>query len=537
MKLPAWDKFDKKVIEAYHGQIDKYRKLYEGEHVDLFPRAQRLIQQGEITDAIKDGNYVAQQVQTPYLVANVSKLIPEIPAVFVSRSLGKVTTSFMRNPDALKQVSSDTDNMIEGTKDDSFNAEIIDLQQELIEQIEKNSNLRMEHMPNIVQQQVDGGLVGCVWLDERGPRIEFKQRDVYYPHDDGLGVDLVYDRKIEDERYLHVYRERVEKEGLVTENILMKGSDGGDTFEPVEEAKAKELLGLKELKKTFKGRKRPFVVYWPNEKTFMNPLGRSCLKGVEGKQDEINWTLTRASLIYERNGKPRIAVSNEVFQRLTDLAIERYGENNPEQKIDHRDLEITTFDENGKAIEVIQIDTSKIGDIQTVRHLMQQVLAETRTSSKAIDYYLGETTGTATAQSGTAKFYDLMTSIIKAEQIQGEYIYFLQQLFENVLWLIAQDDDSVKIEEPDIAVRSMIPIARKDLIEENMSAYREGAQSLETTVRNINPLASEEWIQQELERLEMESTTTNSIGGGSLSNYLDNRDQPLTGGGENEENE
>ncbi|WP_144558525.1 hypothetical protein [Shouchella miscanthi] len=528
MALRTWDKFDKSIIEETHGSIERYRDLYEGNHIELFPRAKRLAQQGEITDAIAEGNHVAQQIQTPYIIANVSKLIPEIPAVLVARSIGSVTSSLLRRQEQIEELDDETDSMIEGPDDNSLNAEILDAQQEIIEQIEKNSKLRTEHWTNIVQHQVDGGLVGCVWIDELGPRMEMKQRDVYFPHDDDLGVDLVYDRKIYDDRYLHVYRERVEKDGLHTEHLLFMGEDNSTEFIPVDEEEAKQLLGMKDLKKVYKGRNRPFVVYWANEKTFRNPLGRSCLKGIEGKQDEINWTLTRSAITFERNGKPRIAVSEEVFSRLEELAAQRYGEDNPEKKIDHRDLEITTFDENGKALEIIQIDTSKIGDIETVRNLMQMVLSETRTSSKAIDYYLGESTGTASAQSGVAKFYDLLTSILKAEQIQSEYIYFLQQLYENILWLMAEEDEAVMIEEPDIAIRSMIPISRKELLEENAMAYEKGTQSLETTVRNCNPLASEEWIQQELERLEMASETPNTFGGGTLSSYLDNRDQPLT---------
>src|SRR5699024_6061484 len=111
-------------------------------------------------------------------------------------------------------------------------------------------------------------------------------------------------------------------------------------------------------------RSRPFIVYWPNQKTFMNPLGVSALDNQANKQDEINWTLTRNALTFERNGKPRIAVTSEIMRALQDKAMDRYGD---ESKIDHRDLEITEMDENGKALEVIQIDVTKIGDISWVK--------------------------------------------------------------------------------------------------------------------------------------------------------------------------
>ncbi|WP_342512805.1 hypothetical protein MKY34_19690 [Sporosarcina sp. FSL K6-1522] len=515
-----WEKFDEEVIKKTHGEVYFYRDLYEGNHSQIFSRAKRLIEKGEIVDEIIYGTKRAQNVQTPYIMANVSKLIPEIPAMLVSRSIGNITTSLERDEEQ-NDHADHADHLIDGPTGCAVNDEILNLQQELIRQIELNSNLTFEHWGNIVQHQVDGGLVGVPWLDERGLRIDFKSRDVYYPHDDGLGVDLAYDREIEGDEYLHVYRERVEKGDLVTEHSLYKLNESKRT-ELVDEESAKELLGIEELETTFVGRGRPFVMYWPNEKTFMNPLGVSCLKNQEGKQDEINWTLTRNALTFERNGKPRIAVSKEIMTALQDKAFERYGD---ESRIDHRDLEITTFDEQGKALEVIQIDITKIGDIQWVRDLMKMMFIETKTSEKAVDFYMD--TGSGAAQSGVAKFYDLFLSLIKAEQMQSEYIYFLKQLLENALWLANQEDSAVIIEQPEVILKSMIPISRKEIIEENVMAYEKGAQSLETTIRRINPHASEDWILEELARIEegMLGDDTSSLlsGRSTLMNLLDNR--------------
>jgi hypothetical protein len=516
-----WTKWDEKIVKEVHGRVCFYRELYEGNHAELFPRAKELIDKGEIVDSIYKGKVNAKNVKTPYIVANISKLVPEIPAMLVARSIGKVNSSLKANADQNESVNEETDEIIDGPRGDAKDNQITDLQQELINQISKNSKLQFEHWSNIVQHQVDGGLVGVPWNDERGLRIEFKQRDIYFPHDDDMGVDLAYERTFDEEPYLHIYRERVEEGNLTASHFLYKVE--GSELEEVEESEALELLELEALEEVFKGRSRPFVVYWPNEKTFSNPLGNSALKNQEAKQDEINWTLTRSSIVYERNGKPRLAVSKEIMDELREAAYDRYGD---ERKIDHRDLEITTFDEKGKALEVIQIDVTKIGDLQWVKDLMKLMFIETKTSEKAVDFYLD---GGSAAQSGVAKFYDLFISIVKAEQIQGEYIYFLQQLFENCLWLANQDDSVVIIEEPEITLKSMIPISRKELIEENVLALEKGAQSLETTVRRNNPNASEEWLEEELIRIEegMQSDDTGALLGGrmTLSNMLDNRDK------------
>ncbi len=518
-----WEHWSEKVVEEVHGRVYFYRDLYEGNHSQLFHRAKNLIEKGEIVESIVEGRQKALNVQTPYIVANISKLIPEIPAMFVARSIGKINSSIKSTEDQNESANQDTDEIIDGPREDSVDNKIDNLQQELLDQIEKNSKLKFKHWSNVVQHQVDGGLVGVPWNDERGLRIDFKQRDIYFPHEDDFGVDLAYQRTIDDEDYLHVYRERVEGGDLKANHFLYR-IEGNKLIE-VEEIETKEILGIEELETIYKGRSRPFVVYWPNEETFMNPLGVSCLKNQEGKQDEINWTLTRNAIVYERNGKPRIAVSKEIMQALQDAALDRYGD---ESEIDHRDLEITTFDENGKALEVIQIDITKIGDLQWVKDLMKLMFIETKTSEKAVDFYLDE--GGKTAQSGVAKFYDLFISIVKAEQIQAEYIYFLQQLFENCLWLANQDDPAIIIEEPEISLKSMVPISRKELIEENMLANGgNSAQSLETTVRRNNPHASEEWIQEEMVRIEEERQSDDSssllAGRMTLQNFMDNRDK------------
>jgi len=489
-----WTKWDKDVIKDIHGDVFFYRDLYDGKHSKIFSRAKRLIETGEIIDSITEGRVVAQNVQTPYIIANISKLIPEIPAMLVSRSIGKVKSSITSTAEQ-NESADEGEEIIDGPDGDSVNNKVEDLQQEIIEQIEKNSKLTFSHWSNIVQQQLDGGLVGVPFLDDRGLRIDFKQRDVYYPHEDGRGVDLAYERTFDDDEYLHIYRERVEKGDLFTKHFLYK-VNGGKT-EPVDEEETKRLLGLDELTKIYKGRSNPFVVYWPNEATFRHPLGNSCLKNQEGKQDEINWTLTRNAITFERNGKPRIAVTSEIFQALRDAALQRYGDEN---KIDHRDLEITTFNEQGKAMEVIQLDITKIGDLQWVKDLMKLMFIETKTSEKAVDFYMGETSGAA--QSGVAKFYDLFLSIVKAEQIQSEYVYFLQQLFENCLWLMNNEDSAVIIEEPEIELKSMIPVSRREVLEENAVAFEKGIQSRKTTIDRINPHASSEWKAEELKRLE-----------------------------------
>lgn len=517
------ERWNQNMISRLHGDIYTYRDIYKGKHAQHFERAKTLIQKGEITDQYDKTNAGMDKVRTPYIILNISKLIVDIPATLVSRGVGKITSSIPSNEEQNQAVNAQTDELIEGALEGE-SARIDDVQNELIRQIEKNSKLQLEHFPNVIQHQLDGGLVGVPRDDEKGLRIEFKSRDVYFPHEDDLGADLAYRRTIQGKDYLHIYRERIEGNNLVTSNMLFELE--GDSLKEIDEATAKTLLGMKRLKHEYKGRSRLFIQYWANGKTFLDPLGVSCLDGQLAHQDEINWRLTRNALVFERNSTPRLAVTSEIFSELQDAAIKKFGEE-ARGFLDHEMLEIVTMDEEGRSMEVIQVDVKNIGGVEWANELIREMLIATRTSQKAIDFYSENTP--ATAMSGIAKFYDLFVSISKAEHLQSEYVYFLKQLFESCLWLANRKDPAVLIEEPDIVINTMVPVNQEELIEQFLPAYEAGAMSLETFVRRTNPTASEEWIQREIERVEMEKQTIDSVsilhGPQTADNLNDNRDR------------
>lgn len=539
-----WKHFDKQTIVEVHGDMYYYRDLYEGNHHELFPRAQHLIQQGEIIDvySTKD-EMVNKNVRTPYLMANISKMIVDVPTTFATRSIGQVKTN--HPPESLAQQNMDgetSDNMkiwsndftdedvelIEGTETDDYNGNVIDLQQETIDQILKNS--RINHTMNVNQLQIDGGLVAVPIVRNDQISIDFKERNVYFPHDDDLGADLVYQLKQTKEeeendiRYVHIYTERELGNEVQVSNKLYV-SERSKELELVDDpAIIEEKLRLNgALEYSFKGRQRRFIAYLANAPTFMNKLGNSSLKGVEGKQEEVNWTITRSAQTFERNGKPRISIPKGTMSELRRIAAEKYDD---ESRIDHRFLEITEIDEQtGKSMEIHQIDTSKIGDWTYVKEIIRAMLAETQTSENAIEMVKENT---STPQSGTAKFYDLMVSIIKAEKLRDDYIQFLKESIENALWFAQQKNKSIIIEQPNIMVKDMIPQPKQELSVDNISKYNANVQSLEETIRQNNPDKSEEWIKEEIERIREDKSSTDSMavdrGNQTINNFLNNRD-------------
>lgn len=563
-----WQTFGKDVIIDIHGDMYYYRNLYEGNHHEIFPRAINLINRGEIVDVYADDKINSpKNVRTPYIMLNVSKIIVDVPSMFVSRSIGQVKTNHTvnsigqekmkgtenntnnaqaaennletNNTDDETNVENNTQNneksdLFETTDTNDFNAVAQDPQQATIDQIIQNSKLN--HYMNITQLQVDGGIVAVPSMRNDQISIDIKERNVYYPHDDDMGVDLVYElpQTVEEEinkiSYVHVYTERQNGQSVTTYHRLYSRNKNNEMELVIEPAIIEDKLRLGErfnngvLEKTFAGRQRLFVCYLPNNPTFMNELGNSTLKGLDGKQEEVNWTLTRTAQTFERNGKPRISIPKGTMNTLKQIAADAYGDEN---KINHELLEVTEIDEvTGKSMEIHQIDTTKIGDMTYVKEIVRAMLAETQTSENAVELVKRDT---ANSQSGTAKFYDLIVSIIKSERIRNEYVEFLKDIIESALWFANKKDSSVIIERPNIMLKDMLPQPKQELSTDNIAKYNAKVQSLEETVRANNPDKSEEWVQEEIQRIEDEKSSIDSLsltnGAMNLQQFMNNRDE------------
>ncbi|MCI2256512.1 hypothetical protein L2D08_19415 [Domibacillus sp. PGB-M46] len=137
----AWDN---SLIRRYHGDVFGYRKLYDGDYIELFPREKQLLNDKEAYDSnrynekgIAEGN-----VKAPYIIANVAKVIAEVPAIFVSRSIGNIKTS-VTSTEGQNETTGTADDIIEDPDGNTINDKIIDLQQEMIDQITRIAGLAL----------------------------------------------------------------------------------------------------------------------------------------------------------------------------------------------------------------------------------------------------------------------------------------------------------------------------------------------------------------------------------------------------------
>src|SRR5699024_8806017 len=260
------ERFTNQDMIDVHGNMFFYREMYKGNHGDIFPRAKDLIRRGEVIDKIRYGSeQQARKLQTPYLIANISKMIVDIPTLFINRSLGKVVTSL--------QTEQFED------EEDLESIEIVQAktkrQQEMLDEITDNSKLIRQHGMNIRQWQIDGGIVAVPEIINGKPQISFKERNIYYELDDGKTFQLRYKLEYDKKNYIHVHEE-VENEASVDGTHYLYKLGVGQRLELIEDPLfIEEVTGIPPEQQTYtlEDRNRTLFIYLPNDPTFDNRFG------------------------------------------------------------------------------------------------------------------------------------------------------------------------------------------------------------------------------------------------------------------------
>lgn len=173
-----------------------------------------------------------------------------------------------------------------------------------MQQVSKTSKINQKIWAAVVQHQVDGGVAYRIRRDAKGTWFEWKPADMYYEHDDDLGADIPWVEERGDEKFLRVERQRLEENKLIIKQLVFR-MDGEtvqeekDILEYVLEVPAdQELEGITEL----------MCGYIPNDETLLTPRGRSGLRNIDGIQEEINWTITRDSFVFEGTPNPSCSI-------------------------------------------------------------------------------------------------------------------------------------------------------------------------------------------------------------------------------------
>lgn len=471
-------KFPPKPFDEDYEHIQFFRDLYEGNHKDIFPRAQEIGKQTVRSQyKLKRYNYrymrnlktklENQSSDTHYVMVNLASSVVELPADLINRSIGNI--------------SGDTES------DEGLLA--------FVTAVTSASKAKSKLWPAIVQHQIDGGVAYRIRSSEtRGIWFEWKEADVYYEHEDGLGADFAWTEESGDESYLRVERQRLVAEGLVLSQFvyLMNGTAVEKELDFANFAEEKRLEV--EAMTIFPGITELMCGYVPNDETLMRPRGRSALRNIAEIQEEINWTITRDSIVFEKHGKPKLAIPKRLWDSVANQNDSLYGK----RFVRGADLEVVSYDENNGAVPMyITWDAQTEQSFKHVSRLIEYMMSVSKTAATAIG--LGKAGGTMSAK---AILYEWIQSVIKAEAIRSKFDQAMKDAYRKCMLLSNElNGTDFIVQSPVIEWTDMLPKADAENDEQEAAKYDKGVQSLEATVRNLHPDWSEKAIEEEINKI------------------------------------
>jgi len=455
-----------------------YRLLYEGEHAEIFPRAKTLGNTKRFRMkrvGIRSWKQIEETVESndQYIVANFAGLIAEIPADLLNRAIGNISADTEEGPEL-----------------------------EFVSNVVTASKPGEKMWAAVTQHQVDGLVAYRVRRDSKGKVwFEWMSGDRYFPHDDNNGADIAWVEEWGEDnnkdKYLRVERQRLTDSGLVVKQMVFTME--GDTVNEEMEIKAymekytldipedRELSGVTEL----------LCDFIPNDETLLKKRGRSALRNIDGIQEEINWTITRDSIVFEKHGKPKLAIPRSLWDTVANKNNKDYGQ----RFVRNADLEVVSYDENKGAVPMYIVwDAKTDQSFKHVERLIKYMLSVSKTSPQAAG--LEEGTG---AKAAVAMLYEWMVSVIKAEAVKSKFDAAIKDAIRKCMILEnALGSANLEVKDPVIEWGDMLPKAESEIAAEEMAKYESGVQSLETTVRKIHPDWSEEAIQEEIKKIQEE---------------------------------
>lgn len=457
------------------GMMQYYRLLYEGEHAEIFPRAQSVTKERRLVRrrvGVRSWRQVEKvfSADNQYIVANFSSLVAEVPADLLNRSLGNISADVEEGPEL-----------------------------EFVSSVVTASKPNEKVWAAVTQHQVDGMVAYRVRRDESGAVwFEWILGDKYLPHDDGRGADIAWieewgdnDRK---DRFLRVERQRLESDGLAIQQLVFK-MEGDNVSDEIEIANYAVDHGIDIPEDTLlTGVDELLCGAITNDDTLLHPRGRSALRNIDVLQEEINWTITRDSIVFEKHGKPKLAIPKGLWDTVANQNHRDYGG----RFVRSSDLEVVSFDEKTGAVpQYITWDAKTAQSFEHVTRLIQYMLAISKTSPQAAGLEEGK------GDSGVALLYLWIQSVIKAEAIQSKFDAAIKDAIRKCMLLEnALGSGGLKVENPVIEWGDMLPKAESEKNDEERKNYADGVQSLETTVRRMHPDWSEEAIMAEIQKIQ-----------------------------------
>ncbi|KIO60227.1 hypothetical protein B4065_0153 [Caldibacillus thermoamylovorans] len=468
-------KFPPPPFDTHIQNMHYFRELYEGNHENIF----------DISDLQKDLIHAKKELKkvpyysrnrarlkikqlessTRYVVVNFASVIAELPADLINRSLGNI--------------SADTENDNQLLK--------------FVQNVVKTSKINQNIWSAIVQHQVDGGVAYRIRRNTKGTWFEWKPADLYFEHEDDLGADIVWVEERNKNKYLRVERQRLEENQLQIQQLVFSfdGDSVSDELDINEYAAQYGLVIPEDM--ILPGVTELMCGYVPNDETLLVPRGRSALRNIDKLQEEINWTITRDSIVFEKHGKPKLAIPSRLWDTVAGKNQTYYGQ----RFVRNTDLEVVSYDEKNGAVPMyITWDAQTSQSFEHVKRLVEYMMAISKTSPQAVGIKDG------TGKSAIALLYLWIQSVIKADAIKDKFDTAIKEAVRKCIILEnALGNTNFAVADPVIEWADMLPKAESEKNEEEIKKYSEKTQSLETTVRALHPDWSEEAILAEVEKI------------------------------------
>lgn len=458
-------------------QIHYFRDLYDGNHENIFPRAQEFAKETQVTRYLKKPRkaYLQKKIiekasQHHYVVVNFASVIAELPADLINRALGNISADTEKDDDLLN----------------------------FVQDISKTSKTNQKLWSAIVQHQVDGGVAYRIRRDAKGTWFEWKPSDLYFEHDDELGADVSWMETRGEDKFLRVERQRLEENQLVIRQLVFK-MDGDMVQEELDIIEYASQYGLSIPEpQILSGVNELMCGYIPNDETLLIPRGRSGLRNIDTIQEEINWTITRDSIVFEKHGKPKLAIPRMLWDSVASKNQSYYGQ----RFVRNADLEVVSYDEKNGAVPMYIVwDAKTDQSFKHVERLIDQMMVVSKTSPQAVGIKDGK------GQSAIALLYLWIQSVIKAEAIKEKFDTVIKDAIRKCIVLEnALGGTNYPIVNPVVEWADMLPKADSERDTEESDKYEKGVQSLETTIRNLHPDWSEDAIMAEVEKIREEQS-------------------------------
>lgn len=455
-----------------------YRLLYGGDHDLIFPRARSIQTTERVIRRARPGLYrrgrsadIKVTSEHQYVVVNFASLVAEVPADLINRALGNVSADVEEGPEL-----------------------------EFVSAVVTASKPNDKIWAAVTQHQVDGLIAYRIRRSAKGKVwFEWLLGDRYFPHEDGNGADLAWVEEWDDSKggkvkFLRVERQELSDDGLTIQQMVFKmdGDTVGELLDTQQYA-ADYSIEIPE-DETLSGVEELLCGFVINDETLLHPRGRSALRNIDTIQEEINWTITRDSIVFDKHGKPKLAIPRALWDTVANQNLRDYGA----RFVRGADLEVVSFDEKTGAIpQYITWDAKTEQSFEHVDRLIRYMLAVSKTSVQAAGLEEGK------GDTGIALLYLWIQSVIKADAIKDKFDGAMKDAIRKCMLLEnAIGNAGLKPVNPVIEWGDMLPKAESEKDEEESKKYVDGVQSLETTVRRLHPDWSEEAITAEIQKIE-----------------------------------